>query len=300
MVGVVNAYQSAAAVELPERPPQDWDDLRNVFVLSEHIVSGGEPLGPEAFQRIASWGVRTVISVDGKRPDAENAAAAGLRTVHIPVQYKGLTAEQLLQIAKTYRELDGPFYVHCLHGRHRGPAAAAVGRLVLDGADRGEVLAEMRQWCGTSPKYEGLYRTLASALIPSAAQTSALAFDFPQEHRVGSLREGMVGANLAFDNLELLAEGDFQPSADHPDLVARAEATTLRTFLIHCAAEPAMREGPEDLRAWMAACLEGSVTLDDQLARLANGDAAALQRAQDAFALVSSNCSACHRVYRDR
>ena len=70
---------------------------------------------------------------------------------------------------KTFRELDGPFYVHCFHGKHRGPAAAAaLGRIAVDGVPREQAIAEMRQWCGTSEKYEGLYRTIAEVLRPDA------------------------------------------------------------------------------------------------------------------------------------
>ena len=34
-------------------------------------------------------------------------------------------------------------------------------------------LAEMRQWCGTSPKYEGLYAVVASGAIPAAGETDS-------------------------------------------------------------------------------------------------------------------------------
>ena len=48
----------------------------------------------------------------------------------------GINEDEIAMIAKTFREVEGPFYVHCYHGKHRGPAAAAIGRVALDGLGR--------------------------------------------------------------------------------------------------------------------------------------------------------------------
>ncbi|MCA9003240.1 MAG: hypothetical protein KDB61_15055, partial [Planctomycetes bacterium] len=125
--------------------PTEFPGLHNVFHLSENIVSGGEPHGREALETIAKMGVKTILSVDGKIPDAATAAELGMRYVHIPIQYSGIDENEWLEIAKTFREVEGPFYVHCFHGKHRGPAAAEVGRLILDGISREHALAEMYQ-----------------------------------------------------------------------------------------------------------------------------------------------------------
>ena len=40
---------------------------------------------------IADMGVKTILSVDGKIPDAEEAAKYGIRYVHVPIRYGGIT-----------------------------------------------------------------------------------------------------------------------------------------------------------------------------------------------------------------
>ena len=166
---VDDPYAAAMEVTLEERKPQEWDDLHNVYRLSENIISGAEPQGEEALKRISEMGVKTIVSVDGKVPDHETAAKYGMRYIHVPIHYSGISEDEMVRLAKAFRETEGPFFVHCFHGKHRGPAGAAVGRLVLDGISRGQAIAEMRQWCGTAAHYPGLYAVVATGEIPTAA-----------------------------------------------------------------------------------------------------------------------------------
>src|SRR5262249_33410514 len=131
--------------------------LHNVYRLTDRLYSGSAPEGDEGFASLRGLGVRTVISVDGARPDLERARRFGLRYVHLPVGYDGAPEAQPLRLARAVRDLPGPVYVHCHHGKHRGPAAAAVVLRCLDescGADA--ATAWMRQ-AGTDPHYGGLY-----------------------------------------------------------------------------------------------------------------------------------------------
>ena len=198
------AYEIAGSLALAETEPDDSPDLHNVFRLSENIVSGGEPHGEDALKKIADMGVKTILSVDGKVPDEALAAKYGLRYVHVPIQYSGIDVPARLHIAKTFRELEGPFYVHCFHGKHRGPAAAAIGRMVLDGATREQAVAEMRQWCGTSGKYAGLYETIARAPLPTPEDTDAIQWDFPAAHEFRGVRHAMIGISRIHDHLKAL------------------------------------------------------------------------------------------------
>lgn len=294
LVGVEDAFELAGEVPLPDRAARAWSDLQNVYELSERVISGGEPLSPAAFARLASWGVRTVVSVDGKAPDAAGAAAHGIRVVHVPIRYSGLDEEQTLQLTKTFRELGAPFYVHCFHGQHRGPAAAALGRLVLDGAPRERVLAEMRQWCGTSPKYGGLFDSLATLTVPAPARTASYAFDFPAAAPFDGMRDAMAAITRSYENLEFLADGGFAPDAEHPDLVPVEEAKQVVAGLEACVDLEEVRTGPADQARWMAEALAESRAL---LAALEARDAA---RADTALGELSATCAACHRGYRNR
>jgi protein tyrosine phosphatase (PTP) superfamily phosphohydrolase (DUF442 family) len=290
------AYELAGSLELPETTPLDDTGLHHVFRLSDSIVSGAEPDGEEALAAIAAMGVKTILSVDGKAPDAATAERHGLRYVHVPIQYRGMSKDELLSIAKTFRELPGPFYVHCFHGQHRGPAAAAVGRLVLDGAPRDQAVAEMRQYCGTSPKYEGLYRLIAAEAMPTAAQTEAFAFAFPATHEPTGMRQLMVGMARAFDNVKAMATNDWTPPVEHPDIDPANEGAILAGLIERGRELPEFASGDAEL----VELLERSLT-DTHAFRAAVQAAPASDwsGADQAFAALKASCNACHAAYRN-
>ncbi len=298
-----SAYEAAARVQLPPVPPGEYEGLHNVYVLSESILSGAEPQGPEALKRLASWGVRTILSVDGKVPDFETAAALGMRYVHVPIRYKGIDADELLRIAKTFRELERPFYVHCFHGKHRGPAAAAVGRVVLDQAPRELAIAEMRQWCATSPKYEGLFATVATADMPGATRTRAFEFDFAPARSFDGVRAGMVLMARKWDLVKLGRGNAWAVDPEHPDVDPLREATQLHQLFERLAEvqQPAFPQ--DDFRAWMEQGRDATARLVRALPSSASPDDPPDEswraEADEAFALVADSCASCHAAYRN-
>lgn len=293
-----SAFEAAAELELPFHEATERPGLHNVFWLSPRICSGSEPEGREALEELARQGVRTLISVDGKVPDGAGAAELGMRYVHIPIQYSGITEEERLQLAKTFRELEAPFYVHCFHGKHRGPAGAAVGRVVLDGVERQVAIAEMRQYSGTSRKYEGLYEVIASGYLPTASETEGSDFDFADARAPEGLVEVMVALSRGHDRLAALATRDWSADPAHPDVDALNEAQKMLDAYSAALALDEVQGGPEDLRE----LFEGSRASADQLTRALRAPsperAEASESARAAFLALKADCTACHRLYR--
>jgi len=297
-----SAYEAAAAVPLPRLAPVETDGLHNVFRLSDDIISGSEPHGEAALEDIARMGVKTVLSVDGKVPDAETAAKYGLRYVHVPIQYKGITDDQVAQIAKTFRELPGPFYVHCFHGKHRGPAAAAIGRVALDGVSREEAIAEMRQWCGTSSKYEGLYRTIALKDVPTAEASAKYEFAFEAAHQFEGTRTAMIPMGRHFDNVTVLKKAGWKVDPAHPDIDPLQEATQLHQLFAACQKMDDTAAYADDYHGWMQASFDASAQLvrflSDCKAETCTPEEVSTELAA-AYDLVSKSCTDCHKAYRD-
>jgi hypothetical protein len=293
-----SAYDQAAATELPERSPEDHDDLHNLFQLSPEILSGSEPHGEEAFRILHDKGIRTILSVDGKVPDAELAATYGLKYVHVPIQYRGITDEEVALIAKTFREQEGPFFVHCFHGKHRGPAAAEIGRLVLDGIPREKAIAEMRQYCGTAASYEGLYKTIAHAKIPTEAETAALKWDFPAASPLDGIAGTMVLVSRADDHLKALSKRKWEPDPAHPDVDAINEAAKLADVFTRAAALQEVLAEPEDFRKWMEDSTKQASALRDALRALKAGTSTT-EQVEGAYRTLAKTCTACHDVYRN-
>ena len=317
LTDVRDAFESASEVQLPAQEPINESGLRNAFRLSESVYSGAEPGSEEAFARLRRWGVKTVVSVDGKAPEVETAARHGLRYVHLPLHYKGIEEETLARLVKTYREMPGPFYVHCFHGRHRGPAAAAIGRLVLDGASRETALAEMRQWCGTSSAYPGLYESIARAELPSVQQTTSLAWDFPGHHPVRAFRSAMADLARCFDELALCRKQHWVAVPAHPDLEPAREAERMIELLRGISLLEEVRNSDADQRKWIADSLAAARDLAQAISDVTDPSGARPivsptagsyfylgsepdGRDQDALDRLSSNCTACHRASRNR
>ena len=294
-----DAFECALRVKLPEVAPENHDDLHNVFKLSDNIHSGGEPLTKEALERLAERGIKTILSVDGKVPDAQTARELGMRYVHVPIRYGGMRPDEMMKIAKTFRELPGPFYVHCFHGKHRGPTGAAVGRIALDGVSREEALAEMRQWCGAAGKYDGLYRTIALGDIPSAAKTKAFTWGFDEAHPMHGIREGMIRMTRSWDLVKDAQKRGWQDDPQHPDIDMVHEAELVDQAFAAMAAMKELTEKPADYQAWMKDAVAATKLLHEALVQAKAGAEGAADVADQRFTAVNNLCSACHKPYRN-
>ena len=299
-----SAYEAAGLFTLPDVDAGEHTGLHNLYWLSDQILSGSEPEGPRALEKLADLGIRTVLSVDGKAPEHQSAERYGLQYVHVPIRYSGLEPDELLSIAKTFQELEGPFYVHCFHGQHRGPAAAAVGRVLLDGASREEAIAEMRQYCGTSEKYEGLYSAIALGDLPAPEEVAGHPFDFAPEHRVDGLRAAMIDLPRSFDTLVDMSKRDWRPNPNHPDANARNEAARMVEMFEQLQTLPEVTSAPEDFREHVDSSLENSrrllFSLDayGQAANSADVEAAG-NSALESLQALRSDCRSCHAEHRN-
>ena len=142
--------------------------LHNLHTLTPDLYSAAEPVGEPAYDELAALGIKTVISVDGIAPNKELADQYGIRVVHIPTTYDGITDEQSKQLAHAIATMPRPIFVNCQHGKHRGPAALCVGAI---GA--GEITIPMGPWSGTAARRRAVASALNNDL--STAKAAALA-----------------------------------------------------------------------------------------------------------------------------
>src|SRR6185436_18479563 len=63
------------------------EGLHNLFALGTNVFSGSAPEGESAFTALAKLGVKTIITVDGAKPEVEMARKHGFRYVHLPHGY---------------------------------------------------------------------------------------------------------------------------------------------------------------------------------------------------------------------
>ena len=266
--------------------------LENVFSLTERILSGSSPEGEAGFATLQKLGVKTIVSVDGAPPNADLARKFGLRTIHVPIGYDGLSATVQLQLVKAAQSAEGPIYVHCHHGKHRGPAAAAV---ICEGTAQWTP-AQAIDWlkaAGTAPDYAGLYKAVGEFQIPTAEQLRAVSADFPERAKVSAQADAMVQLDEHFDHLKLLQKSAWKAPAAHPDLVAKNEAL----LLLESFRELLRRDDSKAKGGDYLACLEASeslaATLHQSLTDAGTGEADAAMRD------LTQRCVQCHKQFRN-
>jgi protein tyrosine phosphatase (PTP) superfamily phosphohydrolase (DUF442 family) len=262
--------------------------------LSERISMGASPGNEKDFEFLAAQGVKTILTVDGARPDIETAAKHGIRYVHIPIGYDGISSEKQAWIANMFQDLDGPFYVHCHHGKHRGPAACMIGRLVLDELTPEQAVAEMKAQ-GTDAKYKGLY-AVPGQFASMPAETRAKApKEFPAAAKVGGMTASMVEVDNTFERLKLVKAAGWAAPQDHPDVDPPHEATILAEHYRELSRSEDVAKRDESFQKLLKVAEDASVELSNAL-RAKPVDSTKAAAAYDA---VLNNCSKCHTLYRD-
>jgi protein tyrosine phosphatase (PTP) superfamily phosphohydrolase (DUF442 family) len=258
--------------------------------LTDQLYSGAEPKTDAAYAELAALGVKTIVNVDGATPKIEMAEKYGLEYVHIPIGYDAVTPEQAAAMVRVMRERPGPYFFHCHHGRHRGPAAAAIALMESTGCsveDGVQVLIE----AGTSEGYPGLWRDVRGFVSPSAdAQLPELV----AVAEVGDFEAAMAKLDRSWDEMKLIQKAGFLSSADHPDLDPHNVARILRESI-----EDSMELSDPLLKAdvlyheEMDKALQGARDLEAALLEDRLGDA------QAPYDVVRRSCKKCHVEFRD-
>lgn len=274
--------------------------LPNAYRIHARVISGGQPEGEEAFGELKALGVKTIISVDGARPEVELAKKFGLRYVHLPHGYDGIPEERAQELAKAVRDLDGPIYIHCHHGKHRSPAAAAVACVSAGLIEPAASLAVL-QAAGTSENYRGLYRSAAAARKLDDALLDALEAEFPETARLPPLAEAMVELEHTHDHMKAIAAAGWKSPPASPDLDPPHEALLLREHFTEMLRTDAVKNESDQFQDLMRAGEMAAQELEAALAAWKGGGLASgvPERIPASFDRVTQSCTACHRQFRD-
>ena len=283
---------------IAEPKPLEFPGLHQVVAYVPGIWSGAAPEGEFAFESLRRLGVRTIVSVDGAAPEVDLARAEGIRYVHLPIGYDGMSRDRTLEIARAIRDLPGPVYVHCHHGKHRSAAAVGAAAVTLGLADAATMRSRM-EVSGTAPSYTGLFRCVETATVVPAAAIDVADGTFPPIAATPDLVKAMVEIDLAFEHLKDIEKAGWTVPPEHPDLVPAAETGRLADLLRNLAKDPAVAKDPPDHAerypriSAEASELEGALLRRD---REGGVDPAELSRMLKG---IAASCKECHVRYRD-
>lgn len=285
-----SAPSAPAAARIEKLPSQH---LPNLVRVHEKVLSGGVPEGDAGFAELKALGVRTIITVDGARPDVATAERHGLRYVHLPHGYDGVPEERAQELAKAVRDLPGEIYIHCHHGQHRSPAATAVacvGAGLISHADAAAVL----RVAGTSQAYRGLFQSADEAQRFDQALLDNLQAEFPSTARLPAMAQAMVEVEHIHDRLKAIEKAGWKTPPDQPALAPEHEALLLREQFTELLRAKELEAKPDAFRELTQEAEAACQALDEALR--ANADT---KTATKLLARITANCKACHQKFRD-
>jgi hypothetical protein len=273
--------------------------IENTFRLSRRLYSGGDPHGAKALTALKALGIRTILSVDGATPDVETARKLGLRYVHLPIGYDGVRREQAVRIIKAIRTLPGPVYIHCHHGKHRGPSAAAVCALASEEWTKDQAIRWM-ELAGTSPDYRGLFASVRGFVAPSLEELESAGKEFPERAKAAALLDMMVQVDARWDRLKAVEKAGFKAPANQPDLDPPHEAMLLAEQFQEIARLRDAKERGKDFLAATEAARGHAADLEYALREFGKDPTADLgNRVEAAFLAAGKSCTTCHAEHRD-
>jgi protein tyrosine phosphatase (PTP) superfamily phosphohydrolase (DUF442 family)/cytochrome c556 len=298
---VDGARKSEPKIHLDAKPAYDklpTRGIENLYRVTPRLFSGGTPDGDAAFEHLKSLGVKLVISVDGGTPNLAAAKKAGIRYIHLPMGYDTVSHEQATKLAAALRASEGAVFVHCHHGRHRGPAAMSAVLVSCEGWSREDAIAWMKQ-AGTAPEYAGLYAAIESFRAPSDEEIAAVG-QLPETSPVSGTVESMVAIDELWDEFKEWEKGAFATPASTDEFQPAARVMLL------CEQFDELRRHADSTRRgekYMQLLRDASSTADELRRQITNPEPDPKKQA-DALAArvnaVTKSCIACHETFRNR
>jgi len=293
------AADQAGGVE-PAFQPLPTHDLENAYRLTDKVLAGAQPEGDNAFAALRDMGVKTIISVDGAKPDVETAHKYGLRYVHLPIGYDDVSPEEGRAIARAIDEVEGPVYVHCHHGKHRSAAAVATA-CVMNGRLRPDQAESVLKTFGTGANYKGLWASALSARPLPKAELGAVRVQYRETVPIPPLAEAMVEIDQTMDRIKLAEKAGWDRPPTHPDVDPPHEALQLMEKFRELGRTPEIRGHPQAFRKLLSDAEAGAQTLHESLTDWTRAGRTGAPPAVVAASMktLTSSCSACHKSFRD-
>ncbi|MBL4702442.1 MAG: hypothetical protein JKX85_14425 [Phycisphaeraceae bacterium] len=273
--------------------PVNLPGLENVVAFTKSFYSGAVPIGEQGFATLKAMGIKTLISVDGAKPQLKYAKKYGLRYVHLPIGYDAVSKNRSLELARAARDLPGPFYIHCHHGKHRSAGATAVVSVMLGDLTPFAAIKRMHV-SGTSLHYKGLFASVSQAVLVSDAVLDSASNAFPQVWQTRNLVDAMVAIDQVADHLKAIKAAGWKPPVNAPDLLPIAEAGRLADLLKNLGDDKQVSESAQ-MRDWILASSADASVLENQLM----ADKRRTQKLDEQLKRVLYSCTRCHEKYRN-
>jgi uncharacterized membrane protein len=279
---------------LPIDPtPQHFPGLENVVAYGPGLYSGSAPEGDVGFDSLLGMGIQTIISVDGAEPEVERARIRGLRYVHLPITYNGMSETRRLEIARAVRDLPHPIYMHCHHGKHRSAGAAGAALVTLGWMSPDQAVERMKV-SGTAPHYKGLYTCTSTAQIATKETLDSASNTFPEKQKTTGFIKAMAEMDVVLDNLNEIEKAGWTIPPSSPNLIPAAEAGRLADLLRNLHDDSRVHAKPLNFKLLLKKNAAEAQAVEDGI--LQNASKEELSKK---WKIVQQSCMNCHSQHRD-
>lgn len=293
-VSLPAAEETTSPAEPPPFAAVGDDRLHNAHIVTGKVISGAQPEGEAGFAALKALGVKTIISVDGAKPDLALAGKYGMRYVHLPIGYDGVAVEDGKAIAKAISSLPGPIYLHCHHGKHRSAAAVAVA-CVYNGTLEPHRAEAVLKTFGTGANYKGLWRAALEARRVDSKELADLQVEFVEVATIPDLAARMVELDRHWEHVKQIKAAGWTSPTDHPDLDPAHEVLQVQEHLTESARLESAQARPTEFREM----IHTSATAAESLREALTARPVDPVVASRAFEAVAQSCVSCHTRYRD-
>lgn len=252
--------------------------MREFHHLTPNLLVGPRP-SREQIEELSAFGIQKVISVDALPPES-SLWGKSIRVRHLPLSYRELPKTLQLRLARELTTDGVKTYVHCHHGKHRGPAAALAALRTLDQLDQAEATVWLDR-CGV--EYKGLRDAVQNAR-PESSDDILAALPLEEIAATRSLSRMMAEIDQVWDRLKKV------PSPDDPIAKTQIEDASHLVDLFRLSSKSA---GPVDpaYPKQMREAVDLATALENQL-----------QLGLDTTQLradLRASCRTCHKAFRN-
>ena len=262
--------------------PLNLEGCTNARWVTPQVLVGGQPDGMIGFRSLQRQRISTVISVDGVQPDVELARRCELRYVHIPIGYGGVSDQQITTIAAAIHRLPGRVYIHCHHGKHRAPVAAAAACVALRQLSN-EAGIEFLRAAGTDFRYTGLVNSVRRSKTIHLRNLNTFR-EFSESVKPPDLVETMGQLDRTLKKL------DHGVQADQPQSAAR-NSLTLHELLKELGRRKETENRPQKFRELLSQSERSAAMLNGHLR---DADSCDTVQTRELLRAVKSGCVSCH------
>jgi len=267
--------------------------LKNLHRLSDGLYSGAQPVGRAGYDALAALGIRSLISVDAIAPDQTLAGAYGIEAVHLPISYSEISHQRAVELAHAIATLPRPIYVHCHHGKHRGPAAICVGAIGAGELSNDQAIAFLHA-AGTAQGYSGLWDAVGDARPLTDRILLDPTITLVAQSPIKGFTKTMGEIDRLNEQLWDLSDNGFAPIDDRPDDPSPAAlAGQIHDLLRSLETDVLVEDNGIEFLELLLDTRDDASTLETQL------DGGDLAGAALTMITLTESCVSCHERFRD-